>query len=469
MSTFSGLSAALSGLSAARAGLDTVGQNLTNLKTAGYTRQRLETSAVAAGTNTSLYSAGAKPGQGVAVTGISRLGDEFLDARVRTASSNSGYTTARAGALDGIEGVLGEPGPNGLSTGLQGFWAAWQEVSNHPGETASGAVLLQKAGSVTATISSGYTALENQWSQTRATVDSLASDLNTSAQQVAALNGQIRAAQSAGSPANELIDRRNLLAEHISEVAGGTVRTLPDGTNEILLGGNQLVSGTQANAVKVSGATSMRTGQPVQLDWARPGGSQVELDGGTLAGNLSVLAPAAADGTGGDIAEAAEGYNRLAATLAAAVNAVHRSGTSPDGKSGQDFFTIKGAGPAAVGLAVVPVSAQAIAAGTGGKDGSVADKLGQLGTAAEGPSAQWTASVVRIGTAVKVGLQQAAMADSALAGAQANQLANASVDLDEENTNLLAFQHAYQAAARVLTAVDETLDVLINQTGRVGR
>jgi len=56
-----------------------------------------------------------------------------------------------------------------------------------------------------------------------------------------------------------------------------------------------------------------------------------------------------------------------------------------------------------------------------------------------------------------------------LTNAVANQQANASVDIDEENVNLLTFQHAYQAAARVMTAIDETLDVLINQTGRVGR
>ena len=49
------------------------------------------------------------------------------------------------------------------------------------------------------------------------------------------------------------------------------------------------------------------------------------------------------------------------------------------------------------------------------------------------------------------------------------QLANASVDLDEENVSLLMYQHAYQGAARVMTAVDEMLDVLINRTGLVGR
>jgi len=66
-------------------------------------------------------------------------------------------------------------------------------------------------------------------------------------------------------------------------------------------------------------------------------------------------------------------------------------------------------------------------------------------------------------------MQQAKLAGIAASSAVGLQLANSSVDLDEENMNLLAYQHAYQGAARVMSAIDEMLDTLINRTGIVGR
>lgn len=472
MSTFSGLNTALSGLNAARTGLNTVGQNLTNVNTPGYTRQRVDFTALGAPARGSLSDLGVKTGQGVSVTAISRLGDGFLDARVRTNFSAAGYTSARADALNSVEDIINEPSANGLSNKLQDFWNAWGALSNKAGDAALSGGLLKTAATLAQGIAGGYSALNTQWQQTRANADNVAADINSTASQVAALNGQIRMAQASGSPHNDLIDQRNTLTERLAQMAGGTTRDLPDGTNEILLGGNVLVSGNSANAVKVTGAAQMSEGSPVQLQWAKGSGSIVDLDGGQLAGMLSVLSPAASDGTGGVIAQTAASYNDLATQLAKTVNDVHAQGVTPDGTTNHDFFEFKAGVPAALGLAVVPKDASGIAAGAanaGGLDGSMADAISLLGKGPGSPDAFWSATVVRSGVDIKAGLQQAVMADTALTNAVSSQQANASVDIDEENVNLLSFQHAYQAAARVMTAIDEALDVLINQTGRVGR
>lgn len=472
MSTFSGLNTALSGLNAARTGLNTVGQNLTNVNTPGYTRQRADFSGLGAPARSTLNDLGVKTGQGVGVTGISRLGDSFLDARVRTSFSAAGYTGVRADALTDIENSLNEPGPNGISAQLTGFWTAWEGVTNHPGEATPSAVLLEKSASLAKSISAGYSAMDSQWSQTRANTETVAADINTTAAQVAALNKAIRSATAAGTPSNELIDQRNSLSARIAQLAGGTTRDLPDGGNEILLGGNVLVSGDTANAVKVTGAARMGDGGTVQLEWASRPGSTVELDGGKLAGMLSVLTPAAADGTGGMLAQTAASYNALAQKLADTVNTVHQGGVTPDGTTGHAFFAFTAGVPAALGLNVAPKDAAGIAAGAAGagvKDGSVADAISQLGKGNASPDALWSGTVVRLGVDIQTGLRQAVLADLTLTNAVGTQQANASVDIDEENVNLLSFQHAYQAAARVMTAIDESLDVLINQTGRVGR
>ncbi|MGO4384467.1 flagellar hook-associated protein FlgK [Specibacter sp. RAF43] len=473
MSTFSGLNTALAGLNAARTGLNTVGQNLTNVNTAGYTRQRVDFTAIGAPARGALSDLGVKTGQGVGVTGIARLGDAFLDARVRAAFSTSGYANVRADALTGIESSLNEPGANGLSSQLQGFWAGWQDLANNPGATAQSAVLLQKSATLLHAIADGYRALDSQWSQTRGKAESLAGELNATAVQVASLNDHIRAAGAAGLPANELIDQRNALTARIAELAGGTVRDLPDGTNEILVGGSALVSGNQASTMKLASVpVRMGDGGAVTLEWARRPGISIDLDGGQLAGALSVLAPAAADGTGGAIAQAAAAYDSLAVKLAGVVNGQHVAGVTADGTTGLSFFSFSPGVPPAMGLTVVPTGASGIAAGApsaGGKDGSVADAISQLGNGPASPDTLWTNTVVRLGVDIKAGLQQAAMADATLNNAVAGQRSNASVDIDEENVNLLSYQHAYQAAARVMTAIDEALDVLINQTGRVGR
>lgn len=474
MSTFSGLNTAYTGLVAAKAGLDVVGQNLVNANTQGYTRQRVSTSSVPALNATGLFSGGVRPGQGVSVDGIQRLDDAAIDARVRSTTALSGYTNTRAGALATLESSLNEPGTNGLSTQLQKFWSAWGDVANQAGEQAPAGVLLGQASSLVTQLQTGYRAVDDQWSALRTSVDGMVSDLNTAATQVADLNGRIRAALAGGQSANELMDRRDLLTTSIAKLAGGVVRPNDDGTVDVLVGGNALVSGTTANTVKAAGATRLAdaAGDPPRLEWDYRPGAAIAMEGGSIAGAVSTLAPADANGTGGVLAEAAVSYNAFAVTLAQRVNAIHSTGTTPTGATGLDFFAIDPTKPAALGLSIVPTGVGQIATGTGvagGADGSIADAISQLGTGTNAVDKQWAAVVVRIGVASRTEQQQSDLADMATNSATSAQLAGASVDLDEENMNMLSFQHAYQGAARVMTAVDEALDVLINHTGLVGR
>lgn len=474
MSTFSGLNTAYSGLVAAKAGLDVVGQNLVNANTPGYTRQRVSTSGVPALNSAGLFSGGVRPGQGVSVDGIQRLDDAAIDARVRSTTALSGYTNTRADALSTLEASLNEPGTNGLSTQLQKFWSAWGDVANQAGEQAPVGVLLGQAGSLVTQLQTGYRAVDDQWSAVRTSMDGMVADLNSAATEVADLNGRIRSALMSGQSPNELMDRRDLLTTSIAKLAGGVVRPNEDGTVDVLVGGNALVAGTTANAVKAAGATRMADAgaDPARLEWAYRPGAAIALEGGSIAGAVSTLAPADASGTGGVLAEAAASYNAFAVTLAQRVNAVHQTGVTPTGATGLDFFAIDAGKPAALGLSVVPTGVSQVATGApgaGGSDGSIADAIGQLGTGANAVDKQWSAFVVRVGVASKTEKQQSDLADLATSSATNAQLSGASVDLDEENMNMLSFQHAYQGAARVMTAVDEALDVLINHTGLVGR
>jgi flagellar hook-associated protein 1 FlgK len=473
MSTFGALNTAYRGLTAAQQGMNVAGQNIANAATEGYTRQRVEQSSLAAPAR-GLFSGGAlQPGQGVSVNAIARLGSSFLDAGVRSAGAQAGYASVRSDALQGIEGILQEPGDNGISTALQGFWSAWQGAATQPDKSGPKGLLLNAANSVTDKISSAYKALDSQWSSVRSQAQDSVAAVNAAAAQVASYNTTIRSTLAAGGSANELIDARAKLTDQIAGLAGGTVREQPDGTVDVLIGGNALVTGGSVRTLQLAGATKLAdaTANAPRIEWTNPGGTAA-LDGGELAGALSVLAPA---DKGGAIAEAAASYNSFAGKLADIVNAVHRGGQLADDTSGNpgghDFFTVGPAGSEALGIKG-PADISGIALrepGKGNLDTGIADQISLLGTGPDSPDKIWSGIVTNIGVQSRGAQQHEALTNAAQASALTGRASQASVSLDEENVSLLTNQHAYQAAARVMTAVDEALDVLINRTGLVGR
>ncbi|KRE76339.1 flagellar hook-associated protein FlgK [Arthrobacter sp. Soil763] len=468
MSTFGALNTAYRGLTAAQQGMNVAGQNIANAATEGYTRQRVQQSAIGAPAPGMFSNGIAQTGQGVSVDAIARLGSTVLDAGVRSAAAQAGYAGIRSTAFQGVEGILQEPGDNGISAALQGFWSAWQGAANQPDDDGPKGLLLNAATSLTEKISSAYQSLQGQWSSVRAQAADAVDVVNAAASQVAAYNATIRSTLAAGGSANELIDARAKLTETISRLAGGTVREQADGTVDVHIGGNALVMGTSVRGLELSGNQASNTlGSTVQLLWKNPAGV-ASADGGEIAGALSVLAPAS---SGGAIASAAESYNTLATALATAVNTVHRTGETGTGATNVDFFTFGAAVPAALGLKAPTNTADIAlkAPGKGALDTSIADQISQLGTAADSPDKLWSGIVTGIGVESRGAQQREALTQAAQASAVTSRASQASVSLDEENVNLLTNQHAYQAAARVMTAVDEALDVLINRTGLVGR
>ena len=89
-----------------------------------------------------------KVGQGVSVTAIQRLGDTFLDSKVRTSTAASGYWGVRANALSTLQTSLHEPGDTGISKQLSTLWGAWADMGNKAGDESSAAVLLQQSGAI---------------------------------------------------------------------------------------------------------------------------------------------------------------------------------------------------------------------------------------------------------------------------------------------------------------------------------
>lgn len=188
MTSLGSLQAARTGLNAAQAGLQTTSQNITNASTVGYTRQRTDIASINPANKAAMFTTTPTSGQGAQVTGVTRIGDAFLDAQARSTAATSGAARIGADAYSAAEAVTGEPTSAGVSHLMQGFWSSWQDVGNDPGSTAPVSVLLENAGTLTEKLNSGMSDLETQWTHTRSALDVEVSQANTYARDLATLN-----------------------------------------------------------------------------------------------------------------------------------------------------------------------------------------------------------------------------------------------------------------------------------------
>lgn len=471
MSTFSGLNTAWTGLTAARRAMETAGQNMANVGTEGYTRQRVETAAAGAPAAVGRLGGTPQPGQGVVLLDVARLSNPQLDARVRDTAALSSQTQSITAGLSAIEDIFREPGPDGLSALLAEFWSGWEDIASAPGDEAPAAVLLSQGQALADRLAQMHQELSSQYLSQHQKLAEQVNEVNATALALADLNRQVSTAAAAGSSVNELLDQRDRMTERLAELTGAEVRNQPDGSAEVFIGGTPLVTGGTARALQLNGSAVLGQGG-VQLSWShRPEGGAATIQGGAIASSLTMLATADDAGSGGPIAQTAAALDDLATALADQVNAVHREGRTVAGEPGGDFFTLDPDRPAA-SLAVAISGARELATGDpghGNLDGSNALKIAELAASPGGPDALWTALVTSTGTAVRNAAQASVNASVSYVSSVEQQRSHSAVSLDEENISLLTHQYAYQGAARVMTAIDQMLDVLINRTGVVGR
>ncbi len=448
-STFGGIQQAGSALNAARYGLDVVSQNIANASTPGYTRQAAQQASVDAVAGVpSIYTRPAGPG-GVTITGTARLTDPVLDARLRTEQTRSGLADTTANQLQQIETVFPEPSDNGLSEQLNDFWNAWGSLANDPGSTAPRTVLLQKANAVASTLNAMSGTLTDLAAATSQSLTQDTAAATSAAGQLATLNGQIAIGTATGADVNSLLDQRDQLLGKLSTLVGGAATINANGSADVTVAGQPLVTGTTAVAVTVG------AGYQVSV-----GATPVTVAGGSVAAEtigLTVTYP---------------GYqaqlDNVANSLAASVNAVQAAGFDLAGAAGTPMFS----GSGAAGLTVAFTNTALIAAsGTpgGNLDGGNALAASALGTAPAGADAAYTALVADVGSASALAQQQQQTQAAVTTSVAALQTSVAGVNSDEEVSSMLTYQHAFEAASRVLTTVDSVLDTLINHTGLVGR
>lgn len=463
MSTFSGLNTMTTALWANRRALDVTGQNIANVNTEGYSRQRADLQAIGGSVIPAFYSTSPGIGAGVSADDVIRIRDAFLEGRGQTERANSARLTVESSALDQVQTAFREPGETGIQSLLADMWSGWEDVANQPDGGAARTQVIKRLETLVGGIRFSNSSLEAQWTQTRENLGVLVEDVNAAATTIAGLNKAIRGANQSGLPANDLADRRDLLVMKLADQVGATVRPGEYGTLDVVVGGMTLVSGSTANKLAVEGATdSDLVGTDPPRVVTEAGGYAVAVDG-TAGGQLTSLTVI--------IPSYRAQLDVVAKNLADSLNAGQAAGTDLNGDTGAPIL----GGATAATLTVAFKDPKRIAAAAAGAapganlDGSNADAIAQERTATDGVDAGYRAMIVGLGVQAAVAIRNRDIQSVITTQVDAARESVAGVNIDEEMTSMLAFQNAYAAAGRMVTAIDETLDVLINRTGLVGR
>src|SRR4051794_23985276 len=254
VSGFSTLNTARTALSAQQRGIDVTGQNIANVNTDGYSRQRADLQAIGGSTIPAFYSKSPGIGQGVDADQVTRIRDAFLEGRAHQEYSTNARLTAENDSLELVEQAFREPGDTGVQSLLSKMWAGWGDVANQPQDLAARSQVLQRLETLVGGLHASQSSLDGQWNQTRENLDVVVSDVNAAATSIAELNRAIKRANQSEMPANELTDRRDSLVMKLAESVGATVRQGDFGVVDVVVGGMTLVAGSTANLLKVAGS-----------------------------------------------------------------------------------------------------------------------------------------------------------------------------------------------------------------------
>ncbi|MDR6936622.1 flagellar hook-associated protein FlgK [Luteibacter sp. 3190] len=318
------LSTGISGLLASQVGLSTVGHNISNVNTAGYTRQTTTFNARAP-----QFSGGYYIGQGADATSVQRAYSQFLTQAVWSASSGQSRAVQYAGFTAAANNAVS--GSANLQTALDGFFGAVSDVANAPIDTASRQALIGKANTLVATFRSLSSQFQQIDKQTNQQISTSVDSINSLAKSIADLNGQIQRASVGGAAPNDLLDARDQAISQLSQIVGVNVSDAGNNMVTVSVGnGLPLVNGTASTQL----STANNPYDASRLEVVGPSGSIIssQLGSGSLGATFdfrtNVLDPARNQ------------LGRAAIAMTDAFNKQHAQGIDLNGDAGGKFFDI---------------------------------------------------------------------------------------------------------------------------------
>lgn len=445
------LSLGSAGIAAQNTGVSVATNNVANVNTEGYSRQRVDLNAMRA----------APLVGGVRSGSPNRLQDELLSARLRTANGTLAYSTQLSAGLGDIEATLSQ-GPT-MHERLAGVFSRLGQVATDPTDPSVREAAVEATREFIADVRRRAADLADGLSQASVRIHDNSVQATSIATRLAAANAQVG---KTDDPVAR--DERDRLAAQLSNLVGGQARIDQDGQMRFVLdGGAVLVDGTRASKLETTPDPVTGKENVFVVDGTTRRDVTGAIAGGKIGADLSLRDKS--------ITNAIGELDQFAFDVATAMNAVHTTGAGLDGVSGRNMFVtpaqVKGA---AENLAIDPglnADPDQLASGTpGAGPGDNRGALALLGVATK-PVATGgkTLSNAALAMVTSVGLQNAeAKASASREGLVSEHLAGlrdslAGVDVQEELTNLSKFEHASSAMTRFVSTIDSLLGDLIDR------
>lgn len=453
-------------------GVEVAGHNIANVNNPSYSRQRINLA-----TSLAIPTPIGPQGTGADVTTIQRIRDFLLDDQIQSETSVQGSLERQQRILeqarailgqeidraatgpDGSAAALGVGGQHGIAEKLSDLFNTFQAVSTDPTSLPERQAVLAKAQDLATEFNQIDRRLAELNTSLNKELESDVSQVNELLGQIADLNKQIFATETKPfALANDLRDLRQQRLEELAKLTSIQTTEQSNGMVDVSIASTMLVSGVQV----LDQVETYDAGGGQRLIRTQTGATPLAPSGGSIQGLIDVR--------DGAVADLRTRINDLAALLISEVNTVHQSGFSLTGSTGAVLFTGTGAANIAANPAIIADPALFQASGVSGAvgDNQVALALARLAQQSHASLSNQTFSqsystiVSGFGQAlasVNTALEDQGLVQDMLLRQRDS---TSGVSLDEEMTDMIKFQKAFEASARLIVTVDEMLEEVVN-------
>ena len=470
MSTVNILNTGKSGLMVTKQSLATTGHNIANVNTEGFSRQSVEQTPGVA-----LKDGRVTIGTGVWAQKVSRASDEYLERRIQNENKNFSNIEEKDTYLQQTEQIFNEANNDGLNRIATRFFNEFRKLSTDPTNTAIRSAVRESSDQLVGDLKRMDSELKSVTRNIDTRIEGYVRELNSLAVEVRDLNLHIEKAEMDGSPASDLQDRRDLALKKLGAMADISTHQDKSGRITVTLAGQvAIVAGELVNKLEVASSpadpeTGKKEGR-LDIMVNDPIATKLtdKLKTGRLGGLLEIRDK--------DIVAAQDKINKIAYLTANEVNNIHRQGYGLDGGTGRDFFEQPvDLDHAAEGLKLsknITSNLDAIAAAkdpNAPSDNRIAIALSGIGDlkgiADEKNSSildTYNSLVSELATKTEANKRGLIFQKDVLSQLENVRDSLVGVNLDEETSNLVKFQHAYAANAKVLQVADEMMQKVLN-------
>jgi len=437
-------------LDATQGALDATSNNIANVNTPGYTREVAQFTE-----NGESQSDDGATGGGVTLTGLQSIRDELLNIQIQQQTSLQNSANTQSSSLQQVQTFFGTGGDD-IASGLTSLSSSLAQLSASPSSASAQQSVISSGQNLADDFNTTAGGLTTAQSDADQQVPQTVTQINSLAQQIAQLNtqvGQVPSADDGGTTQDQL----DQLVQQLSGLTGISITQTNDGETITTGNGTPLVIGGQSFSLQT---TTGKNGFQQVLD---SNGNNItsSIQGGTLGGAIDIRD------------QVIPGFqlqlNTLASQFATAFNSAQAQGYDSNGNPGGNFFSVSSNtndAAASIGVAFTSPSQVAISSdGSAGSNGNVANLSAALTNAlpsGQTPADAYASLVFQVGNATSNASTQSTAIGQNITQLTTQQGAVSAVDINEETTNLMRFQAAYEAASRIVSTVQVLDNAALN-------